>query len=91
MRQSVRSNAGILEDVTLNLPDDLAHRLAAEAARRGLTADETAAELLSEKLGSGQLPASGRRHLSFAPIGRSDGKRGAAQANEILAEGFGRD
>ena len=68
------------------LRDAVAEALAAEAARRGQTADELAAALLAE-----QLPKVPRRRLAFAAVGASTSGRGAAEADEMLAEGFGRD
>jgi hypothetical protein len=32
-----------------------------------------------------------RRHLAFAAIGSSGSSRGSAEADDLLAEGFGRD
>ena len=72
--------------VTLHLDDAVAEALAAEAARRGQTADELAAALLAA-----QLPRAPRRRLAFAAVGASTSGRGAAEADEMLAEGFGRD
>jgi hypothetical protein len=72
--------------VTLHLDDAVAEALAAEAARRGQTADELAAALLAA-----QLPKAPRRRLTFAAVGASTSGRGAAEADEMLAEGFGRD
>ena len=72
--------------VTLHLDGAVAEALAAEAARRGLTADQLAADLLAA-----QLPGAPRRRLLFAAVGASTSGRGAAQADEMLAEGFGRD
>ena len=72
--------------VTLHLDDAVAEALAAEAARRGQTADQLAAELLTA-----QLPGAPRRRLAFAAVGASASGRGAAEADEMLAEGFGRD
>ena len=72
--------------VTLHLDDAVAEALAAEAARRGQTADELAAGLLAA-----QLPKAPRRRLTFAAVGASTSGRGAAEADEMLAEGFGRD
>jgi len=71
--------------VTLNLPEELANRLAAEAARRGVSVDELSAELLAAGLEERRR----RRHLAFAGVGASGSGRGAAQADEMLAEGFG--
>ena len=73
--------------VTLHLDGAVAEALAAEAARRGQTADELAADLLAA-----QLPkAVRRRRLAFAAVGASTSGRSAAEADEMLAEGFGRD
>jgi hypothetical protein len=72
-------------EVTLHLDDDVAAALTAEAARRGQTADQLAAALLAA-----QLPRSPRRRLAFAAVGTSTSGRGAAEADEMLAEGFGR-
>lgn len=72
--------------VTVELPEALAERLAAEAARRGLSVEALAVEALSERFGPR------RRRLSFAAIGSSSTGRRAAEAEELLAEGgFGTD
>jgi hypothetical protein len=75
--------------LTVHLPGELAAALEAEAARRGQTPDEVAADLLSS-----QLPQAGshlRRRLAFAAVGSSTSGRSAADCDELLAEGFGRD
>jgi hypothetical protein len=72
--------------MTLHLDDAVAEALTAEAARRGLTPDQLAADLLTA-----HLPRGPRRGLSFAAIGASDSGRNAVDADEMLAEGFGRD
>ncbi len=74
--------------MTVHLPDSLAAVLEAEAARRGQTPDQVAAELLAERLPHAGTP---RRRLAFAGIGESSAGRPAADADEMLAEGFGRD
>ena len=74
--------------LTLHRDGDVAAALAAEAVRRGQTADELAAALLAAQL---HRPASAHRRLSFAAVGESTSGRGAAEADEMLAEGFGRD
>jgi hypothetical protein len=71
--------------MTLHLRGAVAEALAAEAARRGQTADRLAADLLAA-----QLSRAPRRRLSFAAVGASTSGRGAADADEMLAEGFGR-
>lgn len=78
--------------MTVNLPDDIAERLAAEAARRGQ--NHLAAELLAATLPAGTAPAPDRRpkrRLAFGAIGASGSSRGGADADDMLAEGFGRD
>ena len=72
--------------LTVHLPGDLAAALEAEAARRGQTPDQVAAELLAV-----QLPSRGHRRLAFAGVGSSSSGQNAADADEMLAEGFGRD
>lgn len=52
--------------LTLHLDDNVAAALAAEAARRGQTADELAAALLSAQL---PKPVTVRRRLAFAAVG----------------------
>jgi hypothetical protein len=74
--------------MTVSLPEPLAAVLEAEAARRGQTPDQVAAELLAERLPHAGAP---RRRLAFAGIGASSSGRSAADADEMLAEGFGRD
>ena len=74
--------------MTVHLHGQLAAALETEAARRGQSTDQVAADLLAE-----QLAPSGkrRRQLAFAGIGESSSGRPAAEADEMLAEGFGRD
>jgi hypothetical protein len=75
--------------MTVHSHGQLADALEAEAARRGQNPDQVAADLLAE-----QLPPSERRHrgrLAFAGIGESSSGRSAAEADEMLAEGFRRD
>jgi hypothetical protein len=76
---------------TVHLPDELADRLAAEAARRGISVDELAAEALAARYPQQRPPSGPRRHLAFVAIGASGQTRGGAEADELLAEGFGRD
>jgi len=72
--------------VTLHLDGAVAEALAAEAARRGQNVDQLAAALLAA-----QLPRAPHRRSAFAAVGASTSGRGAAEADEMLAEGFGRD
>ena len=69
--------------VNVRLPDDLAALLAEEAARQSVTADELAARVLAE-----HIPV--RRKHGFVASGASDSGRTASEAEEMLAEGFGR-
>ena len=75
--------------LTIELPEEALARLRSEADRRGINIDELVAELAA------QLPSAqsgcGRRRLSFVGIGRSTSGRHAVDADELLAEGFGRD
>lgn len=73
--------------VTVTLPSEVGAALEAEAARRGQSTDQTAADLLAER-----LPRSGaRRKLAFAALGPSKAGPVAADLDEMLAEGFGSD
>lgn len=72
--------------MSVELPEPLLERLAAEAVRRGITVEDLAVEALSERFGLR------RRRLSFAAVGSSTTGRRAAEAEELLAEGgFGID
>ncbi len=73
--------------LNVDLPEVLAARVAEVAAQRGLSAAEVVAELVAAHLA--EPPA--RRRLAFAGIGASSSDRSAAEADEMLAEGFGRD
>lgn len=75
--------------VTLDLSDEAMARLRAEADRRGISVDE-----LVDELAAGLTPETSEslpRKLRFFAIGRSTSGRSAADADEMLAEGFGRD
>lgn len=77
--------------MTVNLPDELAARLTAEATRRGISPEQVALEAIEARLPAAAAQRPPRRRLAFAAIGASTSGRGAAQADEMLAEGFGRD
>lgn len=70
---------------TIEIPEDLAARLDAEAKSRGVTPDQLAADALRALFGRP------KRTLSFAAIGASGSDRGGAEAEELLEEGFGTD
>jgi metal-responsive CopG/Arc/MetJ family transcriptional regulator len=75
----------------VTLPDDLADELARVAAERGVSVDQVVAELVATQLSAARSERPARRRLAFAGIGASTSRRGAADADEMLAEGFGRD
>ncbi len=74
--------------VTLELPDGVVARLRREADKRGISLDDLVAELAA-LLPSSPTPDR-RRRLGFIGIGSSNSGHRAADADEILAEGFGR-
>ncbi len=78
---------------TVTLPEDLAGRVARVAARRGVTADEVVAQTLAAHLADtdAEVDVHRPRRLAFAGIGASTSGRTAAQADEMLTEGFGLD
>jgi hypothetical protein len=72
---------------------ELAERLNAEAARRRITAEQLLEELAARLLAPSSTPAqtsTAKRHLAFAAIGASSSGRTAREADEMLADGFGR-
>jgi hypothetical protein len=74
--------------VTVDLPEDALGRLQAEAKRRGVSIDLVIAELAEA------LPAETplvKRTLSFIGLGSSTSGKYARDADEFLADGFGRD
>jgi predicted transcriptional regulator len=71
----------VVMSLSVQLPDELAERLAAEAAARHQSPEQVALEAIEAA-----LPA--RRRLSFSGIGRSSDGRGGAQADELIAEHF---
>lgn len=75
--------------ITLDLPADARARLSAEAERRGITVDRLVAELAADLPASGSTERS--RALGFVAIGASTSGRTARSADDMLAEGFGRD
>ncbi len=78
--------------VTVDLPAATLRRLEAEAARRSVGIDVVIAELVDTlPVKDPGPPPARRRKLAIAGIGASGGQRGrAADADEMLADGFGR-
>jgi hypothetical protein len=72
-----------MTELHVHIPDDLADRLNAEAAQRGVEPETLAGEILAQ-----QLPAP--RVLGFASLGRSTSGRHAAEDEDMLTDGFGR-
>jgi plasmid stability protein len=64
-----------MTELRVTIPDDVAERLAAEAAERGTSAEDLAADLLRQ-----HIPVARRRSMSF--IGIFDGLPGAPSAAE---------
>ena len=73
--------------VTIDLPEDALARLQAEAKRRGVSIDAVVAEVAQA------LPtnASAPRALSFVGLGSSSSGRYERDADDLFADGFGRD
>lgn len=76
---------------TIEVPDHVAARLAAEAARRGITVEQLLASFAEalpdpEAIEGQQRPP---RRLGFVSLGASTSGRHAREADVILAEGFG--
>lgn len=74
--------------VTIDLPDDALARLQAEAKRRGVSIDLVIVEF-AEALPPKTQPA--KRPLSFIGLGSSTSGKHARDADDLLADGFGRD
>lgn len=77
--------------LSVDLPQAIAARVAEVAAQRGLSAAEVVADLVAAQLADPAAELPSHRHLAFAGFGASSSGRGAAEADEMLAEGFGRD
>ena len=65
-----------MTELRVTIPDDVAERLASEAAERGTSAESLAADLLRR-----HVPAAHERSLSF--IGMFEGVPGALSAAEL--------
>ncbi len=75
--------------MTVELPDDALRKLQAEAERRGVSIDIVIAELAA--LLPTDASTTPKRKLAFIGMGASSSGRGGRDADEMLAEGFGRD
>ena len=75
--------------MTVNLPDEVARRLAAEAARRGVTPEQMAVEAIEAQLPPEAAERPVRRRLSFIGMGASGGGENVAERHdEIIREHF---
>lgn len=74
--------------LTIDLPESTLARLRAEAGRRGVSIDVLIAEF-AEALPA--EPVDSPRKLSFIGLGSSTSGRRAREADDLLADGFGRD
>lgn len=70
--------------ITIEVPEDVAERVAEAAAREGVAPETLAGKIVTES-----FPV--RRRLGFVGLGRSTSGRRAADDEEMLAEGFGLD
>lgn len=75
--------------VTLELSPEVVARLRAEADRRQLSMDAVVEDLAASLPAAMERPT--RRRLSFVGMGASSSGRTASDADEMLADGFGRD
>jgi metal-responsive CopG/Arc/MetJ family transcriptional regulator len=74
-------------NVTVSLPDDVASRIAAAAADRGVSVEELTSEALQAYLD--HEPTSDGTDLSFIGLGNAENSFSAREAEERLeAEGF---
>jgi methionyl-tRNA synthetase len=67
--------------LTIEVPDDVAARVADAAAQRGVAPEQLVGQMVSE-----QFPS--RRRLSFISIGRSGRTDTAERHKEIIREAF---
>lgn len=76
---------------TLDLPQDVIDNLRAEAELRGIGLSELVAKLAEELEATETTDAAATlpKVLSFIGIGASTSGRTAAEADDMLAEGFG--
>lgn len=72
---------------TVELSPEVVARFEAEAARRGISVNELMTALADELPSTDRTPAA---RTSFVGLGASTSGRTARDADELLAEGFGR-
>ncbi|MBI4494745.1 MAG: CopG family transcriptional regulator [Chloroflexi bacterium] len=76
-----------MKRTTVTLPDEIAVVLEREARRRGTSVSEVTRQALMAYLG---LPSAEPRRLPFVALGHSGHRHTARDAEEILAEEWGR-
>jgi hypothetical protein len=81
-RASGPYNWHVMAKLTIEVPDDVAERVADAAAERGVASEELVGQVLAESFPS-------RRHLSFIAMGRSGRSDTAERHKEIIAEALG--
>lgn len=75
----------------MHLPDDVAARLAAEAAHRGMSTEDVAAAVLTQHAPSAQpSPPATDHRFAFVGIANSGRSDLSERVEELLAEDFGR-
>ena len=72
--------------MTVNLPDDAARRVAAEAARRGVSADQVVAELVVAGLPAGPPEPPAKSRFSFIGMGHSGRGNLSERVKELRRE-----
>lgn len=76
---------GSVTDLHVHISDEVAERLATEAAQRGTSSEDVAAEVLTR-----HAPVQGGEGLGFIALARAKPGFSARTAEELLeAEGFG--
>jgi hypothetical protein len=72
-----------MSKLTVEIPEEVARRVADAAAAKGVDPEVLAGQVLAESFPS-------RRSLGFIALGRSTSGRHASDDEDMLAEGFGR-
>lgn len=80
-----------MTELHVRVADDIAEQLAAVAAQRGVSAEDLAADVLTQHAPTVQEPASTTSHrFAFVGIGSSGRSDLSERVEEILTEDFGR-
>lgn len=76
--------------MTIELPEEVLSRVRAEAARRGISVESLIAESVIRSVAEPAVSMPPRK-FALDGVGASSGTRFARDADELLAEGFGKD